>query len=305
MKNTGLGYMDGHNLKDNIMDQIREKILLSIKNLSNYHIRLYGRSYLDFWKIKNEFLKEQSKDIHHLLGMGREPLSNIDECIQYWKSYCTSIIPRPWNILHEKYHDLNMHKQDIEIFDYAAGQGQASILLLDHFYDNGKYWISRNKVKKINLIDKSNYAVNLGKDILNIHSPEIAKENIYSLCKDINDLVLEDFSPNSESYKIHLFSYILDMGVIDSKKLIEKILAVKGKHFIWATSQQSDRDWNKNQAGKYYFDEFYEELDNQINYSQNVVRKAQRYQIDLLKDKFNTSNKELPCAIFGRYIEVK
>lgn len=302
--------MDGTNMSSFMTDQEKkEKILRSIKKYREESIRFNRTPYLEFSKIRYFFASDLG--LKNKLDGGRLTLENIDHCIQYWFTYCNTIIPEPWKLLHKKYHDLRMYQQKIEIFDYAAGQGQATICLLDRFYNREDYfsnrteYISRNNVKKISLIDLSTFATSLGKEILNIHSPEIGLDNIHVIQKDIDSLDINDLSPMPDTYKIHLFSYILDMGKINAKKLIEKILSIKGKHFIWATSQQGDRDWNKDETGQYHFDNFYKELDRQINYSQNVIKKSQRYQTDLLIDKFSTTEKDLPCAIFGRYIEVK
>jgi len=290
---------------NNLADIIKIK-LSKLKKYQNNH----------FFSIRDCFVKDLDGNYHNFLKKGliknqldegRKTLDSVEECIQYWYSYCASFVPIPWEILAKTYSSLHMYKQPLEIYDYASGQGQATIKLLDQFF----YLKNKSSIRSINLIEPSKLALNISKYILKYHSPDIKQEKIYLVNKDINMLDHNDLRDNHETYKVHLFSYILDMGIINPKKLIEKILDIKGKHFIWAVSQNSNieimRQKNINQkTNRLNFDEFYEELDKQIILKPNVSKKSDIYQIDLLNTTImNSSSQEKPILIFGRYIEVK
>jgi len=293
------------------------RILEKIKNKRDYRDKHFGKkAYFRFYEIRNLFIQNDDGNTHKFLiasdgrnqiDRGRKTLENIEECIQYWYSYCAAIVPNSWGKIYEAYFNLNMHKQDVEIYDYGSGQGQATILLLDNFYTSQ----DKSLIKSINFIELSELALKISKNILKYWSPDILQEKIHLIKKDINMLDINDLKENENTYKIHLFSYILDMGVVDAKKLIEKILNIKGKHFIWAVSQNSNNDrMNKAninpKTNKLFFEEFYDELDLQISNSPNIEKKSQNYQIDLLNTKIiNSSFQEKPILIFGRYIEVK
>ena len=97
------------------------------------------------------------------------------------------------------------------------------------------------------------------------------------------------------------------MGIINATNLISKILNTRGKHFVWAVSQNSDHETNKiSDTGKIHFIEFYEELLRQIDLNMNIQLKHERYQIDLQEHQFTSSDgSQKPYLLFGKFFEVK
>ena len=294
------------------MEDIHQIVLQNLQEVRSSRAKRYRSVIFTFEDIRKSFIFNQIGIIHKFLeedgrvgiNRGRKSLETIEECIQYWFTYCKSFVPKPWTDLAKRYEKLQMHQQPVEIYDYASGQGQATILLLDHFYGNQ----NKNKIIAINLIEISAFASNVAKEILKNHSPEISSQKINLIIQDINQIELKDFDIKVEPYKIHLFSQILDMGVIDSKKLIEKILAIPGKHFIWAVSQNSNYEKiNINSKTNIsYFKEFYNELEMQIESNPTVKKNSEIYQIDLQEKRLtDQEKKEKPYLIFGRYITIK
>lgn len=290
------------------MEDIQQIVVQNLQKIRSEREKQYRR--VNFEDIRKSFIFNQlgktqeslAVDRREALNRGRKSLDNIEECIQYWYSYCKSFIPKPWKDLAKRYEKLQMHQQPVEIYDYASGQGQATILLLDHFYGNR----NKNKIIAINLVEESAFALDIAKEILKNHSPEISSQKINLINQDINRIELKEFDIKAGANKIHLFSQILDIGVVDAKKLIEKILAIKGKHFIWAVSQNGKHKTINPKTRIPYFKEFYNELDMQIESNLTVEKNSETYQIDLqeksLKDQ---KGDEKPYFIFGRYITIK
>jgi len=294
------------------MEDIHQIVFQNLQQVRSSRAKRYRSVIFTFEDIRKSFIFNQIGIIHKFLeedgrdriNRGRKSLETIEECIQYWFTYCKNFVPKPWEDLANRYEKLQMHQQPVEIYDYASGQGQATILLLDHFYG------SQNKIKiiAINLIEKSAFALNIAKEILKNHSPEISPQKINLISKDINQIELNEFDSKAGSYKIHLFSQILDMGVIDAKKLIEKILSIPGRHFIWAVSQNSNYEKiNINSKTNIsYFKEFYNELEMQIESNPTIEKKSEIYQIDLHEATLKSRDgQEKPYIIFGRYITIK
>ena len=293
------------------MEDIQQIILQNLQQVRSARAKRYRSVIFKFKDIRKSFICSQLGKTHKFLlqgdgrdsiNHGRKSLETIEECILYWYSYCASFVPKPWEDLARHYKKLNMHQQPVEIYDYASGQGQATILLLDHFYSNQ----NKNKIIAINLIEKSAFALNIAREILKNHSPEISPQKINLISQDINQIELNEFDIKAGSYKIHLFSQILDMGVVDAKKIIKKILAIPGRHFIWAVSQNSKYGTINRKTNIPHFKEFFNELEIQIESNPTVTKNSGTYQIDLDEKRLTDQEKnEKPYLIFGRYITIK
>ncbi len=106
----------------------------------------------------------------------------------------------------------DLFSKEVEIYDWGCGQGTATICLLDFLKSCG---IS-SKIKRINLVEPSNLAVNRSVDILSCYK-EINNTEIRTVIKKFDDLEISDI----ESYncrKLHLFSNILDVASFDLAK---------------------------------------------------------------------------------------
>ena len=294
------------------MEDIQQIVFQNLQQIRSVRAQRYRSVIFTFKDIRESFIYNELGKIHEFISeagrdrinRGRKSLETIEECIQYWFTYCKSFVPKPWKDLAKRYEKLQMHQQPVEIYDYASGQGQATILLLDHFYGNQ----NKNKIIAINLVEKSAFALNIAKEILKNHSPEISSQKINLIIQDINQIELKEFDIKAGPYKIHLFSQILVMGVVDGKRLLEKILSIPGRHFIWAVSQNSNYEKiNINSKTNIsYFKEFYNELEMQIESNPTIEKKSEIYQIDLHEATLKLQDgQEKPYIIFGRYITIK
>lgn len=168
-------------------------------------------------------------DIRGQLGYGRNVLSSHDQLDQYLYTYGPMVQSQWANLLSW----IELPEGNIEIIDYACGQGLATLLL----FDNSR--LSRDNVKIINLIEPSNVAVTRAAGVLARYCPDAV---IKTTCKTLDNIEKEDIDISSDSTKVHLFSNILDVEGFDMVKVFNKALATKGPHLILAVSH--DRDHN-------------------------------------------------------------
>lgn len=102
-----------------------------------------------------------------------------------------------------------LFSQDIEIYDWGCGQGIATICMLDYLRKHHIQPI----LKRINLIEPSNVAVERAKDILSCYQ-ECYKAEIRTITKNFDELNLDDIK-SYNCRKLHLFSNILDVTAFD------------------------------------------------------------------------------------------
>jgi hypothetical protein len=164
------------------------------------------------------------------LGRGRNILSTHQQLDQYLYSYGLMIKSQWSNVLS----GLKFPSGNIEIIDYACGQGLASIFLMDAFHND-----NLKNITKINLIEPSEVAIKRAAGTLECYCPGAT---IKATCKLLDDLLESDVDKNNNSTKIHLFSNILDIEGFDQFELINKTLCTAGSHWIIAVSH--DRDHN-------------------------------------------------------------
>ena len=127
------------------MEINKEIVLNNLEFIRKSREKNYKHVIFNFEDIRKCFISNSNGTIHQFLtsqdgretiNRGRKSLENIEECIQYWYLYCKNFVPQPWKILSKIYGHLHMYKQSVEVYDYASGQGQATFLLLDNFYND-------------------------------------------------------------------------------------------------------------------------------------------------------------------------
>ena len=170
--------------------------------------------------------------IRNQLNYGRTIPASHDQLDQYLYTY-GPMIESQWENLLSWVEPL---EGDIEIIDYACGQGLATLLLFD------KFRLSRGQVKTINLIEPSNVALMRAEGVLACCCPDAV---IKTTCKKLDDIDKGDLDTGNDSTKIHLFSNILDVEGFNILEAINKTpLGMKGSgsHLILAVSH--DRTHN-------------------------------------------------------------
>ena len=163
------------------------------------------------------------------LARGRAILTTQSQLDQYWYTHALRIESQ-WK---EVLRGVTIPTGNIEVVDYACGQGLATILFIGVLYE------CHDGVSKIHLIEPSAVALERAKHILECYCPE---SRIISVNKRLDDIVEADIALQEDAAKVHLFSNILDIEGFDSLKLLDKVFSKtnKGFHHILAVSHDRE-----------------------------------------------------------------
>jgi hypothetical protein len=205
-----------------------------------------------FSSITLEDIREKCMLNHDLdIDSGRKTLTTLEDCEQYWHQY-SKFIPQQWDYFFKEHEKIiaDTCSKTVQIVDYGCGQGLATLKLLDKFFKNDK-----TQILDITLIEKSTLTLLLAKIFLSAHSPEIDLARVKSINKEVDNISTDYFESDPKAVTIHLFSNILDMGVVVPDKLLIKINKFKGKHLFLMVSQGGN--WNN---GLSKFEDFCEHL---------------------------------------------
>ena len=172
---------------------------------------------------------ENKDDIYYSLGRGVKILKEEAQLYSYLNSYGNMHEAKMLSALH-KLPLEELEGKNIEIYDWACGQGLASIIFRE-FVENHNYNIyNRNIV----LIEPSEIA--LKRAALNVRHFN-GQCQIKTVLKDIDSITKEDLNCDSNSIKIHLFSNILDVEGFSMEHLISIIEQTqKGVNFFVCVS---------------------------------------------------------------------
>ena len=194
------------------------------------------KEFITVQDIRNKFMRSDD-EIKKQLLLGRKTIDTLEQCEQYWYTY-SKFIGQQWDYFFNEHEKIitDACTKPIKIIDYACGQGFATINFLD------KFFINKMSILDITLIEKSSLTLLLAKIFLSIHSPGIGLSRVKSINKEVDNIPTDYFESDPKAVTIHLFSNILDMGVIDSDKLLSKINKIKGKHLFLFVSQGADKD---------------------------------------------------------------
>lgn len=235
----------------------QDKIIEHIEN------RTINSEDISFNTIKSFATNPTPPDVHKELDRGHAILDTQDQLNKYLYSY-SSMIEHQWVPM---FSSFKLTSNNIEIIDYACGQGLASMLFLD------RHKKIKNTILNITLIEPSKIALRRAGGILQCYLP---KAKITSINKKLDDVTKEEIQLNSDTTKIHLFSNIVDIDVFDINLLLNKITTHKGKNYFMVMS--SDR---LNFGGTRRLDDFYGYF-NKNNNLFTIVKKA--------KDSFTQIN---------------
>lgn len=171
---------------------------------SGYISRLQNISFT----IIREYARERGRhfgnddSVWQSLNRGRAVLATEEQMYKYLFSYGRMHKAK----LNEAFDCINKNvfaNSEIEIIDYACGQGLASICFKDYFQNVN--------VAKIVLIEPSTMC--LRRAALHVlKSYRINENNISTINKYLDDLILQDIYTEQQNIKVHLFSNILDMA---------------------------------------------------------------------------------------------
>lgn len=145
----------------------------------------------------------------HLGGRGVEPLTTEHDLFVYLKSYGNMHYAKMQSAI--EFLPFDRFNGSFEIIDWGCGQALATISFLEFLQR-----ININFNAKITLIEPS--VVTIKRAALHVRA--FSKESkITTVCKFIDDVTIDDFIPNSQTIKIHLFSNILDVELFSMSNL--------------------------------------------------------------------------------------
>lgn len=171
-------------------------------------------------KFIQEFDDEEIDELFEEINHGMNVLSTNEHLHTYM--YCFGLM-----------HEAKLNKafleipkrffkpSEIEIVDYACGQGIASLCFANFLEDSGH----ETRIKKITLIEPSTVALSRAALICHKVCPEAIIETIASEFDDLED----DQISTAEVPRVHLLSNILDMTYYDLNHLARVINQVKKK----------------------------------------------------------------------------
>ncbi len=144
----------------------------------------------------NQF--ENKDDIYYSLGRGVKILEEETQLFSYLSSYGNMHESKMLLALHELPEE-ELEDKNIEIYDWACGQGLASMTLLENK--------ANLNVEYVTLIEPSEIALRRATLHVKHFKPQL---NIRTVLKDFDSLSKTDVKSSIETVKIHLFSNILD-----------------------------------------------------------------------------------------------
>lgn len=158
---------------------------------------------------------ENKDDIFYSLGRGVNKLEEEAQLFSYLSSYGNMHEAKILSALQKMPLD-ELNGRNIEIIDWACGQGLASIVFIE-FIDN--HYININS-RNIVLIEPSEIA--LKRAALHVRHFN-GQCPVKTVLKDIDSITKEDLNCDDNSIKIHLFSNILDVDGYSMEHLISII----------------------------------------------------------------------------------
>jgi len=172
---------------------------------------------------------ENQNDIFYSLGRGVKILKEEAQLYSYINSYGNMHEAKMISALH--YLPLDeLDCKNIEIFDWACGQGLASVVLHEYINNNK----SKLNISRVVLIEPSEIALKRAA----LHVRHFAKQcEIKTILKDIDSVQHTDIQSNANTIKIHLFSNILDVDGFSMQHLISLIAQTqKGNNYFVCVS---------------------------------------------------------------------
>lgn len=158
----------------------------------------------------NQF--DNKDDVYHSLGRGVKILKEEAQLYSYLNSYGNMHEAKMLSALH-KLPLAELEGKNIEIFDWACGQGLASFVMHEYVSNQD---VDIN-IKNVVLIEPSEIALN--RAALHVRHFN-SKCQIRTHLKDIDSVTQNDLNCDKSVIKIHLFSNILDVDGFSIEHLI-------------------------------------------------------------------------------------
>lgn len=167
-------------------------------------------------------------DIFNSLGRGVKILHAENQLFCYLKSFGKMHKAKLESAL-EKIPTSELQYQNIEIIDWACGQGLASIVLLEYIQ---KHHISLN-IEKVVLIEPSDIA--LKRAALHVKHFNSTCQ-LQTILKDNDSITNEDIGFDNNATRIFLFSNILDVDDFSMEHLLSLLKQINGTAYFICVS---------------------------------------------------------------------
>ena len=164
------------------------------------------------------------------LEHGLKLLQTQEELDQYLYSY-GPMTERQWSALLKEF---KCPSTPFQIIDYGAGQGLATIHLLDQLIE-----LDSELPDALTLVDLSEIALERAEKLLTCYKGG-ATRSIIGLRRNLSNIKASDLGFIKNAERVHLLSNVIDIPSFDSGKFFKEILNQPGKHQVLAVSPSRD-----------------------------------------------------------------
>ena len=164
------------------------------------------------------------------LEYGRKLLRTQEELDQYLFSY-GPMTERQWSVLLEEF---QCPSSPFQIIDYGAGQGLATIHLLDRLIE-----LNSELPDALTLVDLSEIALERAEKLLTCYKGGAAR-SIVRLRQNLSNIRASDLRLIKNAERVHLLSNVVDIPSFDSGKFFKEIFNQPGMHQVLAVSPSRD-----------------------------------------------------------------
>jgi hypothetical protein len=191
------------------------------KRNGDYSLR--GMRDVAFYLLPNS--PSEQEELHKTLNRGRDVLEDEDLLNMYLYSFGKMHKFKLVKAFVSLFEQVDLNKEEIEIYDWGCGQGLATICFLDCL----RYFEIWPSIKKIYLIDQSFSATNRASAIIKCIN---TKYHVQTIVKDFDNLSRKDFNASNVK-KIHFFSNILDVESYELNRFVTLFNQVSaGENYI-------------------------------------------------------------------------
>lgn len=226
-----------------------------LENCTPY-AEILARTDKSFDKIRNISVQQfglfgNQDEIFTSLGRGVSILQEEAQLYSYMSSYGNMHKAKMLSAF-ERFPFDELRFNNIEVFDWACGQGIASMMLYEYITSKS---ISLN-IDRVVLIEPSEIA--LKRAALHVRHFN-SNCHLKTILKDINSLTEKDIHSSSETTKIHLFSNILDVDGFNIRYLTSLIERTQSgpNYFVCVSPYITDAKTARVDSFMHYFDDNY------------------------------------------------
>ena len=222
LDNVGELYQAVHTKVDEILERASQYLSFNIEphllEEGTYYADLLAGVPANFAEIRNLctqlYSVVASNEIFWSLQRGVKVLTEQNQLLAYLNSYGKMHHAKMMSAISPiKQNDL---QGVLEVYDWGCGQGLASICFLEYLNEKQLDY----SINKFTLIEPSEIAIKRASLHLRKYTVDT---QIVTINKDLDSLKDDDFESNKSTFKVHLFSNILDIDLFSMNDLINLI----------------------------------------------------------------------------------